>query len=631
MSSLPYDHDFSPADWTADELSCAMESTDVLSSLPAYEDDREWTNIREDPACSGVVDDLVDDAEEILETDIPGYPASLYLDYSRVPGMSQRAVMQPTLDRARRLSVVALAECFERDGRFLDAILDHAWVLCEQRTWLHPANLSDDENSNGLPVTVSPDRRNVALRPAGIAKTLAEIDYVFGDLLHPALRENIRKAVHHHVIDPYLARDDFWWMQSPANNWNAVCNAGSAMAASYFLDDRELVAEVLVNAAHNIERYIQEFDYDGCTPEGIGYWNYGFRNYTQLGEHIETRTGGAYSLIEPSIIRDIAQFPIRIRLSEGKYPAFSDAAENAYVDPFTTCWLGHRLDLPGLAAMGKRAITEASGGRFSDTIRDLVWAARTPLEWSVPRPANSHHLRGTDWWIARAEPDNPDGVVVAAKGGHNGESHNHNDVGTFVFHARGESYITDLGAPVYDNEFFGEKRYEFLAARSLGHNVPFVSDCEQAAGEELAAEFIDYTDNGSNSSFSLDLSGCYPSEANISTLRRRYDLHREENLLTIEDTARMGGNPDELDSVLMSYNPITTADIGFSIEGSSGKAVVEVENGTNLRVERLEGTIDKSESDDVEENYPDVWRARITGVPSDTADTVVSYTIQLES
>ena len=63
---------------------------------------------------------------------------------------------------------------------------------------------------------------------------------------------------------------------------------------------------------------------------------------------------------------------------------------------------------------------------------------------------------------------------MAAKGGNNGESHNHNDVGSFLYLAGDEMLLTDLGAGEYTRDYFGEKRYDILCNHSFGHSVPVI-------------------------------------------------------------------------------------------------------------------------------------------------------------
>ena len=48
--------------------------------------------------------------------------------------------------------------------------------------------------------------------------------------------------------------------------------------------------------------------------------------------------------------------------------------------------------------------------------------------------------------------------MLAAKGGHNGEMHNQNDVGNLIVHAFGESLVADLGRGRYTRAYFGPAR-----------------------------------------------------------------------------------------------------------------------------------------------------------------------------
>lgn len=56
---------------------------------------------------------------------------------------------------------------------------------------------------------------------------------------------------------------------------------------------------------------------------------------------------------------------------------------------------------------------------------------------------------------------------MAAKGGNNGEPHNHNDVGSFFYLVGDEMLLTDLGAGEYTKEYFHEGRYRILCNNSL--------------------------------------------------------------------------------------------------------------------------------------------------------------------
>ena len=67
------------------------------------------------------------------------------------------------------------------------------------------------------------------------------------------------------------------------------------------------------------------------------------------------------------------------------------------------------------------------------------------------------------WMVARQAPEDPGALVLATKGGHNGELHNQNDVGNVIVHVETESVISDIGRGRYTKAYFGPERYEHIA------------------------------------------------------------------------------------------------------------------------------------------------------------------------
>ena len=62
---------------------------------------------------------------------------------------------------------------------------------------------------------------------------------------------------------------------------------------------------------------------------------------------------------------------------------------------------------------------------------------------------------------------NKNGMFVAAKGGFNNESHNHNDVGTFSLYVNTIPVILDAGVGTYTKQTFGKDRYTIWTMQSL--------------------------------------------------------------------------------------------------------------------------------------------------------------------
>ena len=110
----------------------------------------------------------------------------------------------------------------------------------------------------------------------------------------------------------------------------------------------------------------------------------------------------------------------------------------------------------------------------------------------------------------------------AAKGGHNGESHNHNDCGHFMLHADGEVYLADLGRGLYTKEYFGPDRYSFWCNGSQGHSLPIVRGQLQREGAGYRAVVTEASVLDAEDRLVLELSGAYPADAGLVGLERSF-------------------------------------------------------------------------------------------------------------
>jgi hypothetical protein len=163
---------------------------------------------------------------------------------------------------------------------------------------------------------------------------------------------------------------------------------------------------------------------------------------------------------------------------------------------------------------------------------------RCPQDFGPPA-----HLPDTDTFLPNL------GIVVtrfrdaqnrlwefSAKGGHNGEHHNHNDLGGYVLNIDGRRMLTEIGQPEYVRDFFGPKRYTFLAARSLGHPVPLIREQEQSSGIEFHASVVRREISALDALIEIDLTGAYPAQAGCTRCLRQFRLDKSAGRLTITDT-----------------------------------------------------------------------------------------------
>ncbi|MDF2963272.1 MAG: hypothetical protein K0S39_5007, partial [Paenibacillus sp.] len=118
------------------------------------------------------------------------------------------------------------------------------------------------------------------------------------------------------------------------------------------------------------------------------------------------------------------------------------------------------------------------------------------------------------------------GLYVAAKGGHNDESHNHNDVGHFIVYYNGRPFLIDAGVESYTAKTFSPRRYEIWTMQSSYHSLPEVNGVQQQAGESFRAADVEYEADEAFASVSMNITTAYPPEAGIESWKRGISLLR---------------------------------------------------------------------------------------------------------
>jgi hypothetical protein len=143
-------------------------------------------------------------------------------------------------------------------------------------------------------------------------------------------------------------------------------------------------------------------------------------------------------------------------------------------------------------------------------------------------------LPEAQWLIASAGE-----ISFAAKGGHNGEPHNHNDVGSFIYYQKGKMVFHDLGSGQYTKDYFNENRYTIFCNQSLSHNVPVINGEGQKPGGEYGARDCRI---GPGAEMVLDMAGAYGLEG-LRSLKRSFVFDLLRGGLVLEDRFLFSASP----------------------------------------------------------------------------------------
>ena len=146
------------------------------------------------------------------------------------------------------------------------------------------------------------------------------------------------------------------------------------------------------------------------------------------------------------------------------------------------------------------------------------------------------------------------GVFLASKGGHNDESHNHNDVGTFILFYDEQPVFVDAGVGTYTRKTFSPERYDIWTMQSNYHNLPVINGYPQRAGKQYKSSEVEFDPD--QSSFSLDLSKAYPRQAKIEKWTRRYRINQNQQIQITDDFSLK--NPEQPNQInfLTALKPV---------------------------------------------------------------------------
>ncbi len=474
----------------------------------------------------------------------PDLPATAYLAYAR--SGDRQAFEKPYFRRRTLLMGAALAECAAHDGTYLDAVVDGLWHLCEETSWVISAhNGAADGRPGHEKETPLPDARRpyIDLFAAQTAATLAYTVYLLSrelDAVAPLLRKRVRLELETRVFAPFMERDDFWWMgfvRKNLNNWTPWILSNVIDAFLLFEEDDDRLAAALARAMGMLDRYLACQPADGGCDEGCGYWNMAGGSLLDCLESLRLATGGQADFYGEPLIRNIALFPLAAHIAGEWYWNFADCDAKPMLDGERVYVFGLRTGNPALAALGAGIASSRTDPRPRDTpqMSRVLNALFTPIpEADAARAEETKAARTVILPRLQVFAFEHGDFYAAVKGGHNGESHNHNDVGSLIVYYKGEPCLIDAGNRVYTAKTFSGERYTLWNTRAAYHNVPMVGGVEQREGEGYHAEFVESFPDGTQ----MELAHAYPPEAGIDRFTRTVSVGER---VTVTDELTLAG------------------------------------------------------------------------------------------
>ena len=507
--------------------------------------------------------------EQALDYTWPSLIAERFLDFSRNGNRTRYSDVH--FERRGVVVDLVVAECIENQGRFLDPIVNGLWLICEESYWGVPAHIRVQQAGNTLPDVSEP---TVDLFAAETASLVAYANYLLGDKLDaisPVIRPRLEAEIQRRVLEPLLLRDDFHWMgfanpNRRPNNWNPWINSNWLACVLAVEPDPSRRQAMVAKIMRSLDKFIDPYPADGGCDEGPSYWGRAAASMFDCLELLHQATNGQVDVFDEPLIQEMGRFLYRTHIADGYYVNFADAPAvvtpaaglvfrygNAIDDADMRAfgvWLAHRQELlnPPAPPEPYRGGSSRSMPRQLSNLFTLNAIAESEGYAALPRDS---WLPVIEVMVARDKAGSTEGFCVAAKGGHNAESHNHNDIGQFVVYMDGLPLLVDAGVETYTAATFGPNRYDIWTMQSAYHNLPTINGVMQSPGEEFNARSVSYKVDDFNAALSLHIASAYPDSLGLKKWQRTISLQRGQQV-EIADSYELEVKPDSLTMSLVT-------------------------------------------------------------------------------
>lgn len=512
-----------------------------MNLLGKASDPKFWAEVKNKPEYKTALNALLRDYEKFCIGEIETTKFSKFLLFKE---KGDRTLYQETFfKRQHRMYAMALMSLiYLENEQYLELLQDTIWEVCDQYVWALPAHI-DDINVN--------NNTELDLDATTMCMGLAMIKEMLNDRLHPLIKSRIDCEIDRRLIKPFFAKR--WHWEYRQNNWTSVC--AGATGCAIMLNRPELFELARDRINEDMASYIASYKEDGVCVEGPGYWNYGFSYFIEYAEMQKTFTKGKYDLLKDEKIKAISSFLQKLFLDKGVIVNYGDCGAGVTVPAGFMYGLKHLY--PNDVQLPPADKLSIEVHYFPSCIRAFTHYDSSFVSEDISENAE-YYMKDCGWFVKRTPK-----YGFGARGGCNGESHNHNDVGSFILSVDNKQLLIDMGGRPYTRQYFEDgTRYTFLETSSRGHNVPIINGKYQANIPEAYP-----TTSFENGVFSVDYRVAY-DVPQLKKLVRDYSF--SENTVTVCDNFEIEGESTFTER-LVSYVEPTLSDG----EISYGKVIVK--------------------------------------------------------
>ena len=389
---------------------------------------------------------------------------------------NDRGLWRLQFDHLQSSAILSLI--YPENEEYYANLLESVWAYLNDYTWA-PLGHYTEHYYGKTPADF--DFGLIDIFAASAALALAEIKSLFRDRFPRLLIDRITYEIKRRTIEPYLSRRFFW--ESHDNNWTAVC--AGAVGSVLMYEAPELFFENQERLHSAMECYLASYKDDGMCVEGVGYWSFGFgffATYAMLEREI---TKGEVDWFARPKVKEISKFIGKMFLQKNVMATYSDSGINSKY----SVGLPHMLRSVYGDEVEKLPIEH---GLVVEDNTHFNFALRSFLYYKAENNAEEMatditYTAKNSCYFTKRTPS----YGFTVKGGNNGESHNHIDVGSFILARNNKQIIADIGAGPYEPGYHTSQRYTFFNPSAYAHSIPMLDGVgeDSIAREDVYVEY----------------------------------------------------------------------------------------------------------------------------------------------
>lgn len=464
---------------------------------------------------------------------------------------------------------LVMAEIMQGRGRFLPSIRKGLHYFIEKEPWWGiPAHYPKDHPEKNI--------QPVDLFNAETAGMLAWTLYMLEDEINRkenGLCDQVRSEIERRFLKPVLNQPQGW--KNNANNWNTWITANWLQTVLICEPDAKQRDAAFKGVQQCLRTFMKGYPDDGGCEEGVSYWDCAGASFFESLYFMQFAPKQAVLTLndaQKKKVENMGRFITTMYINDLTFVNFSDAqAQNIpninILFPYGE-FLQNEQMMQLAAYVGKKyqyplkpSTLFLKSGNYPKLGRELMLLSMLPkyqATAAVEPKTEDAYLENSQIMVASNK-----NWFVAAKGGNNAESHNHNDIGNFIVYHNNQPVVIDLGRDTYTSKSFSNQRFELMNCRSAYHNVPIINGLEQKDGRKYRAEKVSHVFSKGISSLTLNLEKAYTEAAHVDKWQRTIALDREYNWVEVTEQYkfdslqiekdRLNGQVFDNQIVLMAY------------------------------------------------------------------------------